>query len=131
MQHQSSEPTVTQQAAETLDGWYTFHDFRRIDWSRLKQVEAAVRTKMVHEFQAFLSELAQVEEQKEGSHALYTIIGQKADLVLMVLRPTMEDIQDVEVKMQKLDLYDYLIPPFVCVCCRTGDIPWFRRRQSV
>ncbi|WP_254263395.1 chlorite dismutase family protein, partial [Faecalibacterium prausnitzii] len=59
-----------------------------------------------------MGELAQVEDQKEGSHALYTIIGQKADLVLMVLRPTMEEIQDVEVKMQKLDLYDYLIPTY-------------------
>ena len=112
MDHQTSEPTATQQAAETLDGWYTLHDFRRIDWSRLKQVDAATRTNMINEFQAFLGELGQVEEQKEGSHALYTIIGQKADLVLMVLRPTMEDIQAVEVKMQKLDLYDYLIPTY-------------------
>lgn len=112
MQHQSTEPTATQQAAETLDGWYTLHDFRRINWTELKKLDAAKREEMIAEFQQFLAQMDEVEAKKEGSHALYTVIGQKADLVFMVLRPTMEEIQDVELSLQKLALYEYLIPSY-------------------
>ncbi|MBR2078166.1 MAG: heme-dependent peroxidase, partial [Exiguobacterium sp.] len=80
--------TDTQHAAATLDGWYSLHDFRTIDWARLKLVDAEKRQQMIDEFTAFLASLEEVEAKGEGSHAFYSILGQKADLVLMILRPT-------------------------------------------
>ena len=32
---------------------------------------------------------------KTGAHAFYTIVGQKADFMLMTLRETMEELQEV------------------------------------
>ena len=33
---------------------------------------------------------------KTGAHAFYTIVGQKADFMLMTLRETMEELQEFE-----------------------------------
>lgn len=108
----SEHSSSTQHAAATLDGWYTLHDFRLVDWSRLKQVDRETRQAMLAEFAELLTSLEAVEERKEGSHALYSILGQKADIVLMVLRPTMKELEQVELALKKTALYDYLLPAY-------------------
>ena len=35
----------------------------------------------------------QTQNTNEGSHAFYTIVGQKADFMMMILRPTMEELK--------------------------------------
>ncbi|RHB48892.1 hydrogen peroxide-dependent heme synthase [Exiguobacterium sp. AM39-5BH] len=108
----STPTTDTQHAAATLDGWYTLHDFRSIDWTRLKAVDSTARQEMIDEFVAFLGSLEEVETRGEGSHAFYSILGQKADVVLMVLRPTFKELEQVELALRKTRLYDYMIPSY-------------------
>ena len=70
------------EAAITLDGWYTLHDFRSIDWASWKLVSEEERKAATDEFIAFLEKLNQADEAKTGSHAFYSIVGQKADFML-------------------------------------------------
>ena len=74
--------------AQTLDGWYCLHDFRTIDWTIWKMLS----------------------EEEKGSHALYTIVGQKADFMMMLLRPTMEELNEIETEFNKSKLAEYTIP---------------------
>ncbi|WP_100332520.1 hydrogen peroxide-dependent heme synthase [Bacillus xiapuensis] len=100
------------EAAKTLEGWYCLHDFRLIDWTTWKMLSSDERQAAIHEYQQFLNKLNQVHEAKEGSHAFYSVTGQKADFMLMILRPTMEELNAVETEFNKLKIADYTIPSY-------------------
>jgi len=100
------------EAAQTLDGWYVLHDFRSMDWTSWKAVSAEDRTTAVNEFLAFLEELNLADEAKTGSHAFYSILGQKADFMLMTLRPTMDELIQIESKFNKLTIAEYTVPMY-------------------
>ncbi|WP_079710555.1 hydrogen peroxide-dependent heme synthase [Paraliobacillus ryukyuensis] len=89
------------QAVETMDGWYCLHDLRKIDWVAWKQASPAKREEAIAEFQAMLTDWEAIDEAKTGSHAVYTTLGHKADLLLMILRPTMKELQEVELAFNK------------------------------
>lgn len=100
------------EAAKTLDGWYVLHDFRKIDWHSWKQVSSTEREKMIHEFTSLLTKWDETEKAEKGSHALYSIVGQKADLMIMLLRPTMEELNEIELAFNKSGLAAYTTPTY-------------------
>jgi len=100
------------EAAITLDGWYVLHDFRQMDWASWKQVDPELRKQATDEFIAFLDEMQLADDAKTGAHAFYTIVGQKADFMLMTLRPTMDELQELEARFNKLTIADFTIPAY-------------------
>ncbi|KQL58869.1 MULTISPECIES: hydrogen peroxide-dependent heme synthase [Bacillaceae] len=100
------------EAAKTLDGWYVLHDFRKIDWSSWKAVPQNERDGMIEEFTSLLNQWNDTEANGKGSHALYSIVGQKADLMIMLLRPTMEELNEIELALDKSGLADYTLPTY-------------------
>lgn len=100
------------EAAKTIDGWYCLHDFRLIDWTTWKMLSSDDRQTAIYEFQQFLNKLNAVHEAKEGSHAFYSIVGQKADFMLMILRPTMEELNTIETEFNKLKIAEFTIPGY-------------------
>ena len=100
------------EAAITLDGWYVLHDFRTMDWPSWKLISKEERQAAVNEFLTFLERMQEADDAKTGSHAFYTVIGQKADFMLMTLRPTMDELQQLEAEFNKLTIADYTIPAY-------------------
>ncbi|GKV57865.1 putative heme-dependent peroxidase YwfI [Sporosarcina sp. NCCP-2222] len=100
------------EAAITLDGWYVLHDFRTMDWASWKLISKEERQEAVTEFMAFLDKLQTADNEKTGSHAFYTVVGQKADFMLMMLRPTMDELQQLEAEFNKLTIADYTVPAY-------------------
>jgi hydrogen peroxide-dependent heme synthase len=98
--------------AQTLDGWYSLHDFRAMDWTTWKMLPSEERASAIAEFHRFLDKLNSTQDAKEGSHALYTIVGQKADFMFMILRPTMEELNELENEFNKLKIAEFTIPTF-------------------
>lgn len=98
------------EAATTLDGWYCLHDFRAIDWTSWKMLPSDERQAAIHEFLGLLEKWNTTQTAKEGSHALYTIVGQKADFMMMILRPTMEELNEIETQFNKTKLAEFTIP---------------------
>src|SRR5690625_1056728 len=98
------------EAVQTMDGWYCLHDLRTIDWTAWKKTSSTNRKNAIDEFEGLLTEWEDVENQKNGSHALYKVIGQKADLMFMFLRPTLEDLSDLETHLNKSTLAEFLVP---------------------
>ncbi|MDR0139007.1 heme-dependent peroxidase [Metabacillus idriensis] len=100
------------EAAQTLDGWYCLHDFRAMNWALWKTVSSDERQAAIYEFQGLLEKWGIAEDQKQGSQALYSIVGQKADFMLMILRPTMEELNVIETEFNKSKLADYTLPTY-------------------
>ena len=98
------------EAAKTLDGWYCLHDFRTIDWGTWKMVPADERTAAIKEFLDLVEKWNKTQADQHGSHALYTIVGQKADFMMMLLRPTMEELNEIETEFNKTKLAEYTVP---------------------
>ncbi|WP_018661286.1 hydrogen peroxide-dependent heme synthase [Heyndrickxia acidiproducens] len=100
------------EAAETLDGWYSLHDFRSMDWPSWKALSRDERESAIAEFEEFLAKLDGIQNNHEGAYALYTIVGQKADFVLWTMRPQLDDIHEIETAFHKLKIADYTIPAY-------------------
>ncbi|HYF93500.1 MAG TPA: hydrogen peroxide-dependent heme synthase [Symbiobacteriaceae bacterium] len=88
----------------TLEGWYALHDFRRLDWPRWNRLSGSEQGAIVADAAAFLS---QAENPEEGSSALYSIIGHKADLMLLHLRPTVDQLGALERAFARTRLAEY------------------------
>ncbi|MGM8364741.1 hydrogen peroxide-dependent heme synthase [Virgibacillus sp. W0181] len=98
------------EAVKTFDGWYCLHDMRTMDWTAWKLASESERHAARMEFQQMLEKWEQVEAANKGSHAHYKIIGQKADLMFIFLRPTVDELSDLETEFNKTLLADFLIP---------------------
>lgn len=100
------------EAVATLEGWYSLHDFRSIDWALWKQISAEERKLAVDELLEFVDAWKSVEAAKEGSTGLYSVVGQKADLAFWHLRPTMEELNALETAFNKTRFADFTIPTY-------------------
>ncbi|UOY91281.1 heme-dependent peroxidase [Ectobacillus sp. JY-23] len=100
------------EAAQTLDGWYSLHDFRTMDWVSWKQLPSDERETAIAEFLNIVSKWNDTEAAGAGSHAIYSIVGQKADIMFMILRPTMEELNEIETEFNKTKLAEYMVPAY-------------------
>ncbi|MEC5424423.1 heme-dependent peroxidase [Virgibacillus sp. C22-A2] len=98
------------EAVETMDGWYSLHDLRSIDWNAWKLASEEERQEAIVGFEKLLTKWEAVEEKKNGSHVLYKVVGQKADLIFMFLRPTMDELTDIETELNKSKFAEFLLP---------------------
>ncbi|MCA0755521.1 heme-dependent peroxidase [Paenibacillus sp. N4] len=98
------------EAAQTLEGWYALHDFRSIDWTAWRLADESERTRALDELQSFLKDWEQTGESKQGSTAVYSIVGQKADFVFMHLRETLEELNAIETAFNKTSFASFTYP---------------------
>ncbi len=96
----------------TLEGWYAFHDFRAIDWTHWRLLDNEQQAEIWDEFEQFLQQCQATEDHRQGSHAFYQIAGHKADLLLMYLRPTIAELNDLKTSFNKLRISDYFVPSY-------------------
>jgi len=100
------------EVAMTLEGWYALHDFRSMDWTAWRIASVDEREEAVREFTDWLELSEAVHESKQGSLALYSIVGQKADFVMMHLRETLEELNELETQFNKLRFSRYTYPVY-------------------
>lgn len=100
------------EAALTLDGWYILHDYRSMNWAAWKALSEEERQAAIEELQSVLNQWTSVEEQEQGSTGWFTIVGQKADLLFMNLRPTLQDLIDLETAFNKTRFAEFTIPTY-------------------
>jgi chlorite dismutase len=97
---------------QTLEGWYALHDFRTIDWASWKSLSAGDRARATDELLSRLHEWKETEARREGSTALYSIVGQKADFVIVHLRETLEELNELETSLNKSDFAQHTLPAY-------------------
>jgi chlorite dismutase len=100
------------EAAQTLEGWYALHDFRAIDWNLWKQLSDRERKAAEDELYSLLHQYGAAEDRKEGSTAVYSIIGQKADFMFMHLRESLEELNELETQFNKSIIAQVTVPTY-------------------
>jgi peroxiredoxin len=98
------------EAAQTLDGWYALHDFRHIDWTAWKSMTPQEQQRAEDDLRTYITAASAADEQKTGSFAFYSIVGQKADFVFVHLRETLEELNALETQFNKTSFADITIP---------------------
>ncbi|MEH7014472.1 hydrogen peroxide-dependent heme synthase [Neobacillus niacini] len=96
-------------AAETLEGWYCFNDFRKINWNSWRSLNEHQRQEILEEIVELWDEWTNNQEKGKGSHALFQIVGHKADIMLMFLRPTLEELFQIELAFNKTKFAEYTV----------------------
>ncbi len=101
-----SEPT------ETIEGWYAYHEFRTIDWTLWKNSSAEERNAVLEDYLDYENRQLAIGESHEGSFSLYQMAGDKADLLLLYFRPTLNDLIVAKNDFNKIKLADYTVPSY-------------------
>jgi len=86
---------------QTDEGWYVLHDFRTIDWDEWRATPEGDRQRAISEGVDYLSDHESVDE---GASAVFSILGHKADLLILHLRPTLDEISQAERQFEQTAL---------------------------
>lgn len=95
------------EAASTLEGWYALHDFRSMNWTAWKAADDEERAVALDELQEFWNDWKKSRRLPKAKTVVYTVVGQKADFVMMHLRETLEDLKAVENAFNKTTFAKY------------------------
>ncbi len=88
----------------TLEGSYVLHQMMRIRWAPWKALPESRRLQIASEATAVLENIP--GEQS----AVYSVLGHKGDLMLLHFRQTLDQLNQIELRLARLDLADYLEP---------------------
>ncbi len=99
-------------APETLEGWFALHDLRRIDLGALGRMTAGEREKLLAEAEAVVSDAEAVNDADAGHSLLYGVIGHKADLLMVHLRPDVAQLQELERRFDRTMLAGISTRPY-------------------
>ena len=99
----------TAEVPETLEGWYIQHDLFTVNWPQWRALSAAARDTIIEESAAWLSEQATPEQ---GSSAMFSLLGQKGDLLLVHFRPSLETLDAVKLGLRQTSLFAFLQPVY-------------------
>lgn len=91
----------------TIEGASVLHQMFRIRWSQWKQATESARAAVIAEAELALDPL---EKNASGQTGLFSLLGHKGDLMLVHFRQSFEELNDVEMRLARLGLYDFLEP---------------------
>ncbi|PSQ46932.1 hypothetical protein BRD15_08005, partial [Halobacteriales archaeon SW_6_65_15] len=87
---------MTREPPAPNEGWYVLHDFRTVDWDAWRTAPERERRAALEEGVSFLRDRVDVTDAEAGSSAVFSILGHKADLLIVHFRPTMADLDTAE-----------------------------------
>jgi len=88
---------------QTDEGWYVLHDFRRIDWAAWRDAPQREQDRAIDEGVDYLQTHENVADD-EGASAVFSMIGHKADLLIVHMRPTLDDLSTAERRFDRTAL---------------------------
>ncbi|MFC7046998.1 heme-binding protein [Halobacteriaceae archaeon GCM10025711] len=92
---------------QTDEGWYVLHDFRTVDWDAWRAAPERDRVAALTDGVDYLQWHEAVEDADDGATATFSVVGQKADLLVMHLRPTMDDLNRAERQFEQTAFAEY------------------------
>lgn len=92
---------------KTLDGWYVLHDFRTIDWKGWKALNQVEREQAVAQLLRLTDKYRKIDSMRQGSYGQYAIVGHKADILFLHMRPTVEELNEIKTAFNKTRFADF------------------------
>lgn len=99
-------------APETLEGWFALHDLRHLDRAAWRALPTNERSKAIAEAKDVLSSFERVDNAPTGRSVTYSLIGHKADLLMLHLRPEVIHLHDLERSFDQTILASYTTRSF-------------------
>jgi chlorite dismutase len=92
MDHLRRDPPATE------EGWYVLHDLRTVNWDAWRSAPDHKRERALDSGVEFLREHEALEDVDgdAGGSAVFSVLGHKADLMVMHMRPTTEALDRAE-----------------------------------
>lgn len=97
------------EAPQTIEGWYAQHDFRSFCPSAWTGMPSDKRKRLLRRL---ARRLEFQQASMEGETALYQCVGHKADLMILHLRPSIEELQNAEREINGLPISAVMNRPF-------------------
>jgi hydrogen peroxide-dependent heme synthase len=88
----------------TLEGSYVLHQMLRMNWPAWKALAPERRAEVA------LEATGAFERLEEGQSAAYSMIGHKGDLMLIHFRRTPDELNETELQLTRVALWDFLQP---------------------
>lgn len=101
---------VAVEAPQTIEGWYTLHDVYNVHWPAWRVLDAGERREVTSELRAWLNGLGSGPQR--GDTKLYSVVTQKGDLMFCHYRRTPADLNEIELGLRKLRLFEFLTPVY-------------------
>ncbi|ELZ01610.1 chlorite dismutase [Natrialba chahannaoensis JCM 10990] len=95
------------QPPQTDEGWYVLHDFRSIDWGAWRDAPERHRSRALEEGIDYLSAASDVADADAGDSAVFSVLGHKADLLILHLRPTLAALDTLERRFEQTALAEF------------------------
>ena len=92
---------------QTDEGWYVLHDLRTVDWNNWRAAPDHERERAVREGVEYLEAHESVSDASEGASAVFSMLGHKADLMILHLRPSLDDLSRAERQFERTALADF------------------------
>jgi hydrogen peroxide-dependent heme synthase len=89
----------------TLEGYSVLHQMFRVRWAEWRKLAPSQRDEVVREATEVLTEM-----ESGGLTATFSMLGHKADLMLIHFRDSFEDLNAAELRLNRLALQDFLEP---------------------
>ena len=102
-----AETTTLPPVPLTIEGSPVLHQMFRFKWNSWKRLEPGAQLEIAGEAAALLGEM---EQSQTGQSGLYSMLGHKGDLLLIHFRNTFDELNQVELRLSRLDLSEYLEP---------------------
>jgi chlorite dismutase len=93
---------------ETLEGWYALHQLYAVDREALRKLAPEALRDVRCETAESLGALTRAEG--EGWTAVASLVGSTADVMLMHLRPTLEELADAQRSVARMRMAQFLRP---------------------
>jgi chlorite dismutase len=91
----------------TVEGSSVLHQMMRVRWSAWRSLGGAERMQILHEA---AESLTGMEAGGRKGSALYSLLGHKGDLMFVHFRESFDELNDTQVALRKLQLFDFLEP---------------------
>lgn len=86
----------------TIEGLSVLHQVFKFKWADWRRLAASDRKAIVQEVQQQLE-----EHESQGTSAMYSILGHKGDLLVVHFRQSFEELNEAQLKWNKLRLADF------------------------
>ena len=92
----------------TLEGSSVLHQFFRFDWKAWRALSSGERDRITAEAVAALQRLERAGPDSPVRSAVYSELGHKGDLIFIHFRDNFEQLNQVELDLAQLAIYDFL-----------------------
>src|SRR5689334_18740132 len=93
----------------SLEGHCVLHQMMRLRQSAWRKISDSARKEVANEAAAYFKE---AEKGSQGQTAVFSLIGDKGDLMFIHFRESVEQLKEAELQIGGLALADYLTPAY-------------------